>query len=229
MLNIAALSAGTGTGRRKDCTELSVNALNVENLLSQTCLPTHHEFEKHVVNLVQALDCENQEVYNLEVEEAHTYYANGILVHNCDSTSQAINWLASKISAWAVSKVRRLQKSLASLGRETQCEQIALGLGISEEKWREIDAIDSNITVSLHELIYEPTSQLDEAESEQELISKHLANLQPLQRTAIVENFLHSTSIADIAKKQNKSQENIRAYINLGLTKIRISISKETL
>ncbi|WP_442944487.1 hypothetical protein [Nostoc sp.] len=46
---------------------------------------------------------ENQEVYNLEVEEAHTYYANGILVHNCDSTSQAINWLASKVTYWAVS------------------------------------------------------------------------------------------------------------------------------
>ncbi|MEH1777129.1 hypothetical protein [Nostoc sp.] len=103
MPNIAVLSAGTGTGRRKDCTELSVNVLNVENLSSQTCLLTHHEFEKHVVNLVQALDCENQEVYNLEVEEAYTYYANGILVHNCDLISQAINWLASKVTYWAVS------------------------------------------------------------------------------------------------------------------------------
>lgn len=125
-------------------------------------------------------------------------------------------------------KVRRLQKSLASLGREVQLDQIALGLGISPLQWREIDAIDGNITVSLQELLYEPVSQLDEIEPEQEIL-KHLANLQPLQRTAIVENFLHSTSIADIAKKQNKSQENIRACINLGLTKIRISISKETL
>lgn len=28
-------------------------------------------------------------VFNLEVEGAHCYYANGILVHNCDSTVQA--------------------------------------------------------------------------------------------------------------------------------------------
>jgi hypothetical protein len=32
-------------------------------------------------------------VYNLTVEGAHCYYANGILVHNCDTVSQAIRWL----------------------------------------------------------------------------------------------------------------------------------------
>ena len=154
-------------------------------------------------------------------------YIQGEIQHYLRDQWQVVKPPRSSLEMKA--KVRRLQKSLASLGRETDALQIALGLGISEEKWREIDAIDGNITVSLHELLYEPPFQLEEVEPEQELISKHLANLQPLQRIAIVENFLHSTSIAEIARKQNKSQENIRACINLGLTKIRISISKETL
>ncbi|MBN3875223.1 sigma-70 family RNA polymerase sigma factor [Nostoc sp. JL23] len=140
-------------------------------------------------------------------------------------------WQSVKLPRTALetkAKVRRIQRSLASLGRESDTLQIALGLGISEEKWREIDAIDSNITISLDELLHEPV-QPDEAERDEEIILKHLVNLQPNQRVAIVEKFLHSTSIADIAKKQNKSQEKIRAYINLGLTKIRLSILKETL
>lgn len=139
-------------------------------------------------------------------------------------------WQSVKLPRTALetkAKVRRIQRSLATLGREIDALQIALGLGISEEKWREIDAIDSNITISLDELLHEPAQGV-ETECEEEVVLKHLVNLQPDQRMAIVENFLHSTSIADIAKKQNKTPEKIRAYINLGLTKIRLSILKET-
>ena len=32
-------------------------------------------------------------VYNLTVEKSHLYYANSILVHNCDSMSQALAYL----------------------------------------------------------------------------------------------------------------------------------------
>jgi hypothetical protein len=34
-----------------------------------------------------------QPVYNLTIEGAHCYYANGILVHNCDASTQAIWWM----------------------------------------------------------------------------------------------------------------------------------------
>lgn len=34
-----------------------------------------------------------QPVYNLTVANAHCYYANGILVHNCDTVSGALNWM----------------------------------------------------------------------------------------------------------------------------------------
>lgn len=32
-------------------------------------------------------------VYNLTVDRAHVFYANGILVHNCDAASQALNYM----------------------------------------------------------------------------------------------------------------------------------------
>ena len=31
-----------------------------------------------------------QPVFNLEVEGAHTYFANGVLVHNCDALAWAV-------------------------------------------------------------------------------------------------------------------------------------------
>jgi hypothetical protein len=34
-----------------------------------------------------------QPVYNLTVEGAHVFYANGILVHNCDAASQALSFM----------------------------------------------------------------------------------------------------------------------------------------
>jgi hypothetical protein len=33
-------------------------------------------------------------VYNLTVDDAHEYYANGILVSNCDAERYILGWLA---------------------------------------------------------------------------------------------------------------------------------------
>ena len=32
-----------------------------------------------------------QPVFNLTIEDAHCFYANGLLVHNCDAMTQALN------------------------------------------------------------------------------------------------------------------------------------------
>lgn len=50
-------------------------------------------------------------VYNLTVEGAHCYYANGVLVHNCDTVSMALLWLRGQ--------------NLLPLPHEHQQEQIA--------------------------------------------------------------------------------------------------------
>ncbi len=48
-------------------------------------------------------------VFNLTVEDSHCYYANGILVHNCDSMSQALRYLRDCGFA-----LRRDEQSMAS-------------------------------------------------------------------------------------------------------------------
>lgn len=35
-------------------------------------------------------------VYNLTVEGAHCYYANGVLVHNCDTVTMALSYFRNK-------------------------------------------------------------------------------------------------------------------------------------
>ena len=140
-------------------------------------------------------------------------------------------WQSVKLPRTAIetkAKVRKLQRSLASLGREVEVSQIAYGLGISEDKWREIEALDSNITISLDELLHEPM-QSDNDEVDNTVVLKHLNKLQPLQRTAIVEKFFGNNSIQDIAKRQKATPEKIKAYINLGLVKLRISLAQEVL
>ncbi|MEH1822125.1 MAG: sigma-70 family RNA polymerase sigma factor [Nostoc sp.] len=140
-------------------------------------------------------------------------------------------WQSVKLPRTAIetkAKVRRLQRHLAKLGRDIDASQIAWGLGISEEKWREIEALDSNVTISLDELLHEPM-QADDDEVDDRVVLKHLNKLPVLQRTAIVEKFFSNVSIADIAKRQKANPEKIKAYINLGLVKLRISLSQEEL
>lgn len=62
-----------------------------QNLLQET-----PQAEQPVVTLAEQ-SCENADaarpVFNLTVEQNHLYYAGGFLVHNCDSSSQALSYL----------------------------------------------------------------------------------------------------------------------------------------
>ncbi len=139
-------------------------------------------------------------------------------------------WQLIKIPRTALetkAKVRRLQKNLASLGRETDASQIALGLGIKQEAWQSLDAIDSNLAISLDEMIHEPISAEESEEIDKELLLKHLGKLRDKQRTALLEKFFNNLTIEQIAKKQKVSPEQVRAYVNLGLAKLRILLSQE--
>jgi hypothetical protein len=66
----AALSLNPS--RRQRCISAAANALQrIGGKSTQTITPLK----------------QRQSVYNLSVEHAHSYYANGILVHNCDALS----------------------------------------------------------------------------------------------------------------------------------------------
>lgn len=151
-------------------------------------------------------------------------YIQGEIQHHLRDQWQSVKLPRTDIEIKA--KVRRLQRSLSALGREIETCKIALGLGISEEKWREIDTLDSNVTISLDELLHEPSAADDEAD-DLYIVLKHLDKLHSLQRTAILEKFFSNNSIQDIAKRQKVTPERIKAQINLGLIKLRISLSQE--
>lgn len=65
------------------------------------------------------LSCEKnvdvRPVYNLTVHQNHLYYAGGFLVHNCDSSSQALSYLLYSNGTTGViadAKQLRLEESL---------------------------------------------------------------------------------------------------------------------
>ena len=51
------------------------------------------------------IDTHEQDVYNLTVDDAHEYFANGILVHNCDSIKSVLaDWAATAVPLTEVEK-----------------------------------------------------------------------------------------------------------------------------
>jgi RNA polymerase sigma-B factor len=194
--------------------------------MSQVCREPYEDlYQLGYIGLIKAADRFDSSTGNAFSSFAIPYI-QGEIQHFLRDQWQSVKLPRTAIETKA--KVRRLQRSLASLGRETDALQIALGLGICESKWREIEALDSNITISLDELLHEPM-QADDDEIDDKEVVKHLNKLQANQRTAIVEKFFSNNSIQDIAKRQKATPERIKAYINLGLVKLRISLTQEEL
>ena len=63
------------------------------NIAEKNLLQTNTGLQDFVQDHVEVVICGNKEetVYNLTVEDAHEFFANGILVHNCDSLRYALN------------------------------------------------------------------------------------------------------------------------------------------
>lgn len=196
----------------------------VVHRMSQVCREPYEDlYQLGYIGLIKAADRFDPNTGNAFSSFAIPYI-QGEIQHFLRDQWQSVKLPRTAIETKA--KVRRLKRCLESLGRETDALQIALGLGISEDKWREIDAMDSNTTISLDELLHEPM-QADDDEVDDGAMLKHLNKLNALQRTAIVEKFFSNNSIQDIAKRQKATPERIKAYINLGLAKLRISLSQE--
>lgn len=199
----------------------------VVHRMSQTCREPYEDlYQLGYLGLIKAAERFDPNTGNAFSSFAIPYI-QGEIQHFLRDQWQSVKLPRTALETKA--KVRRIQRSLASLGRETDALQIALGLGISEDKWREIEALDSNVTISLDELLHEPMQELGDEFDDTDAVLKHLNKLQANQRTAIVEKFFSNTSIQDIAKRQKASPEKIRAYINLGLIKLRVSLSQEEL
>lgn len=124
-------------------------------------------------------------------------------------------------------KIRRLKRSLAILGREVAEVEVAVGLGIDEQSWQTLTLLDSNVTVSLDEMLFEPSSSEIHEETEIEVLHKCLNKLQPKHKNAIIEKFFALASLEEIAKKQGVSIEEVKAWINLGLSRLKLLMVNE--
>ncbi|MFK0731407.1 MAG: sigma-70 family RNA polymerase sigma factor [Gloeotrichia echinulata GP01] len=195
----------------------------VVHRMSQVCREPYEDlYQLGYIGLIKAADRFDPNTGNAFSSFAMPYI-QGEIQHFLRDQWQSVKLPRTAIETKA--KVRRLQRSLLNLGRVANARDIALGLGISEEKWREIDALDSNVTIGLDELLHEPM-QLDE-EAENVDIIKHLGRLHQQQRTAIVEKFFSNSSVNEIAKRQNSTPQKIKSVINLGLAKLRIYLKEE--
>lgn len=150
-------------------------------------------------------------------------YIQGEIQHYLRSQWQSVKIPRSSLEIKA--KVKRVKKSLALLGREVDELQIALNLGLSTQEWELLDSVSGSVTVSLDELLHEPASS-DEEEINFD-IKRHLNNLPSYQKNAILEKFFIGKTTQEIAKSQGRSSQEIQAWINRGIAKIRLELLKD--
>ena len=92
--NIADHNVGESTGNLRECMTSNYNV----NIAGQPSKPYGRKIpskqNEPVANLVplSSIGQTGENVYNLTVDKEHVYFANNILVSNCDSLSQALNF-----------------------------------------------------------------------------------------------------------------------------------------
>ena len=111
----------SGTTERK----LDLRFANAQSAELNSRLNLRHETLKagrHAVTPAEGLSRseEKKPVYNLTVEGNHLYYAGGFLVHNCDSSSQALSYLLYANGSASTNLTKREQAEQELLEQEKE-------------------------------------------------------------------------------------------------------------
>lgn len=69
------------------CASIAEKLLKAINTLSRNVAAMNVPINYHSLNSIKDEGSEWCDVYDLEIEDVHEYFANGILVHNCDPTA----------------------------------------------------------------------------------------------------------------------------------------------
>jgi len=140
-------------------------------------------------------------------------------------------WQQVKIPRTALegkSKVRRVGEQFAKLGRKLEPCQVASGLGVKPAQWDEWSRIGGSLTVSLDEMIFEPSAQVaDGEESEQEMLMKNLEKLPPKQKLFVVERFFNNRTDEQIAKQLQLTPQFVKAQLKLAIAKLKIAMRED--
>ena len=124
----------------------------------------------------------------------------------------------------AYSKVKGAQRRMLAMGRDLTDEQVAIGLGISCEKWQFIKRVrEAPTPVSLDE---SPIEIEDEATVQEDLtwVYEHLEKLPDVQRQCIVERVFGEVSIEVIAERRQLRPVVVQGLIAAGLAAMRSEI-----
>ena len=81
--NSAPINVKVNGGETTDLTMKNEFANGAGNLLSQTTIQKQNVVQSFVVQDLQVIEEKSEEVFDIQVEEMHEFFANGILVHNC--------------------------------------------------------------------------------------------------------------------------------------------------
>ncbi len=112
------------------------------------------------------------------------------------------------------SKVRRIRKHCANLGRDLSEDAIAQKIGVTEQSWRSIKEANRVSSFSWDELIYEPNTG-GEALGGEDYSSVYaaLTELNPNQRYVIRSHYFLGKSESEIAATIGVSTTTVRAII----------------
>lgn len=119
------------------------------------------------------------------------------------------------------SKVKRNQKKMRLMGVEMDETQIALGLGVSDAKWRQtVEMCDRKPLMQLDEVLH-PSIDDDDVEQEYAWVRSSLAKLANPHRVCIELKMFGQLSESAIAKQQNTTPEQVKLWISEGLERIK--------
>jgi RNA polymerase sigma-B factor len=125
-------------------------------------------------------------------------------------------------------RVQRSHREMLKAGRAETLDQVAMGLGIAEEKWREMKRMRTRKPlISLdegdrpYEVVDEANFEATEQDDWKSWIFAELETLPEFQRIVICESVLAEQKVEAIAKRHRCSVALVEIAINQGLQRLR--------
>jgi RNA polymerase sigma-B factor len=122
------------------------------------------------------------------------------------------------------SKVRRLRKKMLLADVELSEAQVAEGLGVSPEKWREIDEMCDRKPLAELDDERLPVEEAEDASEEYAAVRRGLSKLPNPYRACLLAAFFGQVSHEAIAKAQGVSVRQIQEWIGEGLKRIQVEL-----
>ncbi|MEM9945316.1 MAG: sigma-70 family RNA polymerase sigma factor [Cyanobacteria bacterium P01_D01_bin.36] len=149
-------------------------------------------------------------------------YIRGEIMHWCRDNDTTIK--VPRIWREQADAARKAQAELLTQGREVELITIALSMGISESRWREIEAATTNHKITSldnDEALEIAADTMENTEDIESAVAHGLSLLPEQQRDCIVEKFWGELSEKMIAIRHGLTLAEVTELIRDGLTKLK--------